>query len=169
MIASILALAAAVQQPGPASVHDEAVEKRLAGIVGDWTIEGQAKTFRNKCDWYAGRAFVICNAEDKKTGARSQSVFGYSKVRGRFTYQYFDSNGVSFLELGFPVGDEDIVFTDERPTGTGVARVQSTISRDELGELRFSQYRSVNGGPWVLSAQIDYAPAKPPARSRRRR
>ena len=44
---AVLLFAAA--QPAAAGVHPPEVEARLAAAVGDWTIEGMEKTYRETC------------------------------------------------------------------------------------------------------------------------
>lgn len=151
--------------PAVASTHPVDVEKRLAFLVGDWTLEGASKTYREQCVWYRNRAFVVCSAEDKKSGTVAQTIYGYSRLRERFTYQHYNSNGAVVFQLGFPSGEEGIVYTDERPSSGGVARVQTTIEPDELGVPSILEYRSTNGGPWTLRLRFQFQPL--PAKRRR--
>jgi len=159
MIGLALALAAQATSPAPVgSVHSAEVEPRLAALVGDWTIPGQETTYRETCDWFGPRAFVVCNATDASDGSRSQSTLGYSKARERYTYQTYSSSGNSRYEWGFPHAERGLVFTDERPAAAGTTRVQVWLEPQADGRLRFRQERSVNGGQWEQVADFFYVP-----------
>ena len=153
----LLGLAATAQAPA-ATIHSADVQTRLGYLVGDWTIEGQsARVFRQKCSWYSSRSFVLCTFEDKRDGSTGQTVFGYSKIERRYVNLRFDSKGGSQFQLGFPSGTYGIVFTDERPEAEGVARVQTTLNLEHDG-LRYTQYRSIEGGSWQRTADVRYVP-----------
>jgi len=146
----------------PATVprtHTPAVEARLGRLVGDWTIQGlPSNTFRQKCAWYGGSAFVVCNFQDQRDRSTGQVVFGYSELQKRFTYYRFDSRGRGVYQLGFPTGTYGIVFTDERLESDGWARVQTTLNLEDEG-LHYTQYRSLEGRTWQRIADFLYVPA----------
>ena len=152
--------AAAMPVAAMAQTHSPDIEARLAAGVADWTIAGQESTYRETCVWYGARAFVVCNSEDKSDNSRSVSILGYSKARERFTYHNYNANGSSRSEFGFPHGERGIVYTDERPSSEGLARVTTYLEPQADGRLRFRQERSVNGGPWKQSAHFYYVPRK---------
>lgn len=156
-----LALALAAL-PGAASpqTHPPDVEARLAGIVGDWTIGGQEQTYRETCVWYGARAFVACEFEDKSDGSIGRSILGYSKAKGRFTYQNYIGSGTSRHELGFPHQERGIVYTDERDSADGLARVTTWVEPQADGRLRFRQARSIKGGPWEQTVDFHYVRRK---------
>jgi hypothetical protein len=163
---SVLVMLIAAAAPATSRVNSSDVDKRLSFLVGSWTRAGQARTYREDCSWYRNRSFVVCNSQNTRDGSTAQTVYGYSRLRQRFTYQYYDSTGASIFQLGFPAGAEGIVFTDERPTAAGSTRLQMSYAPDELGVPQFSEYRSVNGGPWQLSASYEFQPLR---RARKRR
>jgi hypothetical protein len=165
-----LAAAAPAAAAPAAGVHPAEVEERLGRLVGDWAIQGLARTdFRQKCAWYGARAFVLCTFEDKRSGTTGQAAFGYSPVDKRFTYSLMDSTGRSLRQLGFPHGAYGLVFTDERLDAKGPTRVQTTFVVEDDG-LRFTDYRSVAGGTWQQAENFVLVPVRqaPPARRRRR-
>ena len=149
---------AAVALPGaaPGQTHPPYIEARLATVVGDWTIPGQEKTYRETCVWYGPRAFVTCEFEDKADGSFGRSILGYSKAKQRFTYQNYSASGTSRHELGFPHGTRGIVYTDERDSADGLARVSTFLEPQADGRLKFRQERSVKGGPWVQTVDFYY-------------
>ena len=153
-LVSIAALPAAAA----AQTHPPDIEARLAAGVGDWTIPGQEKTYRETCVWYGARAFVACEFEDKSDGTIGRSILGYSKAKGRFTYQNYTGAGTSRHELGFPHGPSGIVYTDEREGTDGLARVSTFLEPQADGRLRFRQEKSVKGGPWVQTVDFFYVP-----------
>ncbi len=166
----LLAAAAAAPAPSTTRVHSPSVDTRLGYLVGDWTIQGlTSRVYRQRCNWYSGRSFVLCTFEDRRDGTVGQAVFGYSKFQQRFTYARFDSTGRSIYQLGFPSGRYGIVFTDERPEPEGVTRLQVTFNLEDDG-LRYTQYKSVAGGFWQRTADFLYVPAtqRRPVRRRRR-
>lgn len=141
-----------------AQTHPPDIEARLAAGVGDWTIPGQEKTYRETCVWYGKRAFVTCEFEDKADGSFGRSTLGFSKAKGRFTYQNYTGAGTSRTELGFPHGERGIVYTDEREGADGLTRVSTFLEPQADGRLRFRQERSVKGGPWVQTVDFFYVP-----------
>ena len=139
-----------------AQVHSPEIEAHLAPVVGDWTIPGQEKTYRETCTWYGDRAFVACNFTDMSDGSRGHSILGYSKAKARFTYQNYISTGTSRYELGYPLGKDGIVYTDERLSGDEPARITTLLRPLPDGRLHFVQERSVKGGPWEKVADFYY-------------
>lgn len=139
-------------------VHTPEVEARLAALVGDWTLEGQQTTYRELCEWFADRAFVVCRASDATDGSSSVSILGYSVAEGRFTYHHYDGRGTSRSEAGFPHGVGGIVYTAERKTASGVVRSTTTLTPVPGGRLHFRLERSVDGGPWTVAADFHYIP-----------
>ena len=165
----ILALAPTAAPASPAA-HASNVDTRLGYLIGDWAIQGlPIKTFRQKCAWSSGRAFVICTFQDQRNRTTGETIFGYSEFQRRFTWYYWDSRGRSVYQLGFPAGGFGIVFTDERIEPEGSARTQTTINLEDEG-LRHTQYKSVQGAAWQRTADFFYVPAvqKRPAKKRRR-
>ena len=162
-VALALALTVAIAaQPGRAAAqtHPPDVEARLAPIVGDWTLPGQEKIYRETCVWYGARAFVACEFEDKSDGSIGRSILGFSRAKGRFTYQNYMGSGTSRHELGFPHQERGIVYTDERDTSEGLARIATFLEPQADGRLRFRQEKSVKGGPWVQTVDFFYVRRK---------
>lgn len=157
---TIAIAAAAIAAPALAQTHAPDIEARLAAVIGDWTIPGQEKTYRETCVWYGARAFVACEFADKSDGSIGRSILGYSKATGRFTYQNYTGAGTSRHELGFPHGARGIVYTDERPSADALARVTTYLEPQADGRLRFRQERSVNGGPWAQTVDFYYVRRK---------
>ena len=142
--------------PASAGVHPPEIEARLAEMVGDWTIEGQETVYRERCDWFRDRSFVVCTSEDIGDNSISQSIIGYSKAEGHFTYHNFGNSGASRSETGFAHGDRGLVFTSERRGADGLARSTITLTPLPDGRVRFRQERSVDGGPWTSAADFHF-------------
>jgi hypothetical protein len=145
-----------------AGVHPPDVEARLAALVGDWTLAGQEKTYRETCEWFADRAFVVCRASDARDGSSSVSVLGYSKADEAFTYLNYGSRGGSRMETGFPSGTRGITYVHERRRAGSILRSTTTLTPLDDGRLHFRQELSRNGGPWEESANFHYVPRRPP-------
>ncbi len=151
---------AALPSAAAAQTHPPDIQARLATIIGDWTIPGQENSYRETCVWYGKRAFVACTSTDSSDGSMSQSILGYSKAKGRFTYHNYSGSGSSRSELGFPHGTSGIVYTDERDSSDGLARISTFLEPQGDGRLKFRQERSVKGGPWVQTVEFFYVPRK---------
>lgn len=151
-------LALLLAQQASGGVHTPQVEGRLAALVGDWTLEGQQDSYRELCEWFADRAFVVCRASDSTDGSSSVSILGYSVAEGRFTYHHYNGRGTSRSEAGFPHGVGGIVYTAERKTSSGVVRSTTTLTPVPDGRLHFRLERSVDGGPWTVAAEFHYIP-----------
>jgi hypothetical protein len=139
-----------------AGVHPPEIEARLAALVGDWTIPGQERTYRELCEWYAERAFVVCNSLDASDGSKSVSILGYSKAEGVFTYHNYGHLGGSRSELGFPAGSRGLVYTYERRRGGDLLRSTTYLTPLDDGRLHFRSERSRNGGPWEETTNFHY-------------
>lgn len=150
-------LAAMVLPSGAAAaVHPPEIEARLAAVVGDWTVEGQEGSFRERCEWYGDRAFVVCTSEDSNDGSASQSIIGYSAADGHFTYHHYASTGSSNSRIGFPYGERGMVYTAERRTPAGIVRMTTTVNPQPDGRIHFREERSLDGGPWTEAVQFFY-------------
>jgi hypothetical protein len=151
-----VAALALVGGAGAASVHPAEIEARLAPLVGDWTIEGHEATYRETCEWFAGRSFVVCNTTDSSDGSASQSVLGYSAFEQRFTYHNYTNSGTSNTRFGYPFGDNGLAYTLERRNASGYYRVTTYIAPQPDGRLHFREERSTNGAPWKETANFYY-------------
>lgn len=166
LCAGTVMLAATLTGAAQAQVHDNDIEARLSHIVGDWTIEGQEQTYRERCEWYGQRAFVVCNSEDSTDGSRSVSILGYSRASRQFTYHNYNSRGTSRSEAGFPHSESGIVYTDTRTIAASETRTQTTLTPQSDGRLNFRLEQSINGGPWEVVADFDYVPRQSRMRHR---
>lgn len=160
MKAALLLIFGLQSATAAAQVHPPEVEAHLAPIVGDWTIPGQEQTYRETCSWYGARAFVVCSFSDSSDGSSGQSILGFSKAKERFTYQNYASSGSSRYELGYPLGKDGLVYTDERLSGGELARVTTLVRPQPDGRLHFVQERSVKGGPWEKVVDFHYVRRK---------
>ena len=166
---ALLAPAAVAAPPAGASVHPPAVEEKLAPLVGDWTIQGLAKTqFRQKCSWFGTRALVLCSFDDRRSGIKGQLAFGYSALEKRFTYTLLDSTGRHLHQLGFPYGKYALVFIGERLDPLGPARFQTSFLVGDDG-LVFTEFRSVAAGDWQKVQSYVLVPVNQSPAAKRRR
>lgn len=143
-----------------AGVHSPDVEARLTYFVGDWTVKGQEATYREKCDWYGDRAFVVCFSEDKSDNSSSYSILGYSQADANFTYHSYRDSGSSNTRAGFPHGDRGIVYVRERRGDAGHIRTSTFLEPRSDGSIHFREDQSTNGGAWKTSYQFDYVRRK---------
>lgn len=155
MIAALLWAAAAA-----APVHPLAIEKHLAPLVGEWTRAGKEASYRDSCSWFDRRSFVVCTLTDVDSGVRVNAIVGYSKERERFTYQNYGNDGGSRVEYGYALGDNGLVFTDERVIAGKATRLTTRMERQPDGRLQITQDRSTMGGPWQQVAQVYYVPRR---------
>jgi hypothetical protein len=151
----VLLLAAA---PALAGVHPPEIEARLAWLVGDWTVPGQERTYRETCKWYGDRAFVECAWSDSSDGTHGRSLLGYSRADAHFTYHNYGHDGRSRSEFGFPSGERGLAFIDQRRTASGWVRTTTTLTPLADGRIHFQRARSVDGGPWQAGDDFHYVP-----------
>lgn len=153
-----LGVMAAVAAPALAAVHAPEIEARLGWLVGDWTLAGHEATYRETCEWYGDRAFVVCSSSDSGDGSHSRSILGYSQADGHFTYHNYGNDGRSRSESGFPAGERGLAFIDQRRTASGWVRSTTTLTPTPDGRIHFRRERSVNGGPWQTTSDFHYLP-----------
>ena len=156
MIRSSLFAAFLMASPAMAGVHPPEVEARLGMLVGDWTVVGRETTYRDKCDWFGDRSFVICIARNSAKNSLDQTIVGYSKEDGHYTYFSFGNSGESNARIGFPSGERGLVMTTERRQPAGLTRITTLLEPQADGRLRIREDRSVDGGPWSMTAEIFY-------------
>ena len=95
MVRSMLLAAFLVSSPAMAGVHPTEVEARLGMLVGDWTVVGRETTYRDTCDWFGDRSFVICITHNSAKNSLDQTIVGYSREDGHYTYFSFGNSGES--------------------------------------------------------------------------
>ena len=156
MIRSILFAAFLAASPAMAGVHPAEVEARLGALVGDWTVVGRETTYRDTCDWFGDRSFVICIARNSAKNSLDQTIVGYSKEDGHYTYFSFGNSGESNARIGFPSGEGGLVMTTERRQPAGLTRITTLLEPQADGRLRIREDRSVDGGSWNMTAEIFY-------------
>ena len=148
--------------PAVAGVHPPEVEQRLSIAVGDWTIEGMEGAYRETCDWYPGRSFVVCNTVEREKGqeSRSVSILGWSAQDRTYTYHHYGDSGRSRSERGFPSEAGGLVYLGERNGPDGLTQTRSTLDPLPGGAkgAMFRQERSINGGAWKQSVTLKYVP-----------
>jgi hypothetical protein len=144
-----------------AGVHPPEVEQRLAFLVNDWTIEGAEETYRENCEWYADRSFVVCNSDDRESGesVRSVSVLGWSAATQNYTYHHYAQNGRSRSETCFANEQGGLTCLGARRDGARLIETRSHIW-PEAGGAAFRSERSENGGPWKETIKLRYVPRK---------
>ena len=158
-LAALLLVAASAT--ANAGVHPAAVEQRLAFIVNDWTIEGAEATYRETCEWYAQRSFVVCNTVDREGGspAHSVSILGWSEATQNYTYHNYGDSGRSRSETCFANALGGLTCLNQRRDGAKLIESRSHIW-PVAGGAAFRNERSENGGPWKETVRIKYVPRK---------
>ncbi|HET9427524.1 MAG TPA: hypothetical protein VFO69_04115 [Allosphingosinicella sp.] len=157
-----LFLAAALAQSAvPTGVHPPEVERQLAFLVDDWTIEGMEATYRETCRWYHQRSFVVCETTDSSEGAPSHSVsiLGWSAATRNYTYHHYGQSGRSRSETCFANDQRGLTCLGERRTDDGLLQTRSHIWPVE-GGAAFRSERSLNGGPWTETVSLKYVPRR---------
>ena len=119
-----------------------------------------AASYRDQCVWYDRRAFVVCSLTDSRSGARVQAIVGYSQEDQRYTYQSYANSGASRIYYGHALGDDGIVFTEERKVEGKLARLTTSMIPQPDGRLRLVQERSVMGQPWQKVGEVLYIKRK---------
>lgn len=142
-----------------AGVHPPEVEKRLSFLVNDWTIEGAEATYRETCEWYADRSFVVCNTVDREGGtpSRSVSILGWSEATQNYTYHHYGQSGRSRSETCFANDLGGLTCLGERRDGSKLIESRSYIWPVQ-GGAAFRNERSENGGPWKETVRLKYVP-----------
>lgn len=156
MMRSVLCAALLVASPAMAGTHPADVEARLGMLVGDWTVVGRETTYRDTCEWFGGKSFVICITHNSAKNTLDQTIVGYSKEDGHYTYFSFGNSGESNARIGFPSGERALVLTTERRQPGGLTRITTLLEPQADGRLRIREERSVDGGPWKTTAEIFY-------------
>ena len=151
----------ALHSAAAAGVHPPEVERQLAFLVNDWTIEGAEATYRENCEWYAQRSFVVCNSVDREGGVpvHSVSILGYSAASQNYTYHHYAQNGRSRSETCFASAEGGLTCLGERRDGAKLIESRSHIW-PVAGGAAFRNERSENGGPWKETVRLKYVPRK---------
>lgn len=159
IVALVCVSSAAAAQAG---VHPAEVEQRLSFIVNDWTIEGAEATYRETCEWYADRSFVVCNTVDRDGGtpAHSVSILGWSAAAHNYTYHHYGQNGRSRSETCFANEQGGLTCLGHRRDGPKLIESRSYIW-PVAGGAAFRNERSEDGGPWKETVRLKYVPRKP--------
>lgn len=144
-----------------AASAEENPRDRLAMAVGDWTIEGREKTFREVCEWFHDRSHVVCNSESRgpKGVKKGVTVFSYSDAEGRYSYYHYSSSGVAVAQDIFFQG-QTLISTVEHKRGRDVVREQVWLTPQGDGAMEFREQVSTNGGPWEQTALFRYVRVK---------
>ncbi|HZW15458.1 MAG TPA: hypothetical protein VFF66_04290 [Brevundimonas sp.] len=140
-----------------AGAHPPEVERPLAFLVNDWTIEGSEAGYRETCRWYHQRSFVVCETVDQTGGTpdHSVSIFGWSAATNNYTYHHYAQNGRSRSETCFANELQGLTCLGEWRTDAGLVQSRSHIWPVD-GGAAFRNERSVNGGPWSETVRLKY-------------
>jgi hypothetical protein len=152
-------LACALPAAAVAGVHPADVEQRLSFLVNDWTIEGAEATYREHCEWYPERSFVVCNSEDRESGTpvRSVSILGWSAASQTYTYHHYAQSGRSRSEECFANEQGGLTCLGQRRDGPNLIESRSHIWPVQ-GGAAFRNERSENGGAWKDTVHLKYVP-----------
>jgi hypothetical protein len=144
-----------------AGVHPSEIEQRLAFLANDWTIKGAEATYRENCEWYSERSFVVCNSEDSESGkpVRSVSIFGWSAASQNYTYHHYAEDGRSRSETCFANNQGGLTCLGQRRDGPKLVESRSHIWPVQ-GGADFRSERSENGGAWKETVRLKYVPRK---------
>lgn len=142
-----------------AGVHPAEVEQRLSFLVNDWTIEGAEGTYRENCQWYEQRSFVVCSTIDRESGnpVHSVSILGWSAATQNYTYHNYGQSGRSRSETCFANDRAGLTCLYQRRDGPRLIESRSHIY-PVAGGAEFYNERSENGGPWEETVRLKYIP-----------
>lgn len=80
----------------------------------------------------------------------------YSQKDQRYTYQSYANSGASHIYQGYALGDNGIVFTEERKVESKLARITTSMIPQSDGRLRLVQERSMIGQPEQTVGEVFY-------------
>lgn len=141
--------------------HPPEVEKQLSFMVNDWTVEGKEATYRETCQWYAERSFVVCNTVDRERGPTTHSVgiLGWSAATRNYTYHHYSQFGRSRSEACYPNDRAGLTCVYADRDGAKLVESRSHIWPVPGGAV-FRHEQSENGGPWKETVRLNYVPRK---------
>lgn len=153
----IAAAAQPPQTPKPGPEHE-----RLGYFVGKWTSEGEMKpgpmgpggkmTSTETCEWFDGRAAVICRSEGTgPTGAtKGLGILSYSPEEKVYTYYGVENNpgmAMTSVPRGTVQGDT-WTYTDEALMGGSKVKTRVTIKEVSPTSQTF-RMEVEQDGKWV--------------------
>lgn len=129
---------------------------KLAFFEGTWTVKGSESTYRETCEWFQNRRFLVCKGEDTEgpNPDWTMSIFGYSKDKQAYTHTVFPTSGVQRTILGWVHGTTWI-FTGESQAGGDTSRSHVTIAPTKKG-FTFRREVSINGLAWKRMNDFTY-------------
>jgi Protein of unknown function (DUF1579) len=131
--------------------------KRVAYGLGTWKIEGEFKPFAGmpggkftatqKCEWYTGGFFLMCNSNGTSPMGPEKAVSfqGYDTNEKVYTYHEFNNTGEAISAKGTVDGDT-WHWTAESQMGDKKITVHVTIKEVSKTEYTFKLEMSQNGG-----------------------
>ena len=154
LAAAVISMSAAAAHATQQSTDDP--YSKLAFFEGSWTVEGQESTYKEVCEWFPNRRFLICKAEDKEGGTPkwTMSIFGFSTEKRSFTHTLFGRSG-SIRTIHGWLNGSNWIFTGETEAGGDTTRMHITIKPTKKGFV-FRQDVSVNGATWKKAAEFTY-------------
>lgn len=162
----VLSLAVSIQAQAPQGPPKPGPEvKKLAYNLGTWNLEGESKAFgpmpggkvssTEKCSWYSGGFFVMCNSQ--ATGpmgsGKSVSFMGYDADQKVYTYHAFESSGDVIDAKGTVDGDTWNWTADSR-MGDDKYSVRVTVKHVSPTEYTFKLEMSKNGGDFSVVQEM---------------
>ena len=161
IVASFLFVTSLNQANGQ-STKPTTEHKKLAALVGRWTIQGMEDRYLEICDMYTGGYFLVCNSEIKtKSGGLNKgvSIMGYSTEAKDITYYHYGSTGASRTLRGRIDEDGSLYFEGEETIKGKLTKTRVAMKR--VGEnYDFKEETSTDGAPWTISTSIVYIRAK---------
>lgn len=152
----VFALMSMLPAAGRAEAQAADPYRALAFFEGKWTIKGSESTYRETCEWFQNRRFLICRAEDSEGGSAdwTMSIFGYSRDKQAYTHTAFPSSGAQRTIQGW-VDGQTWTFTGESQAANETHRSHVTITPTENGFV-FRREVSTNGRPWERKQEYTY-------------
>lgn len=128
----------------------------LGFFAGTWTIRGHEASYRERCDWLPGAAFLACRSVDRSDEPPSHglSIFGYLESDGLYTYHGFGGSGSQRNLRG---GLQDGVWRFYGDSGRGPEwRRWQVVITPTPGGFSFREEVSDRGGPWRESVALEF-------------
>lgn len=142
-------------------MHPAEVENETILMVNDWTIVGKEGTYRETCECYAERSFVMCNTVDRARGPTTHSVgiLRWSEATRNHSYHYYSQFGRTRSEICFRNDLSGLSCVHADREGEKLIESRSHIWPLPSGAV-FSHEQSETGGPWKETVRLSYVARK---------
>lgn len=151
------------QEPAKPGPEHEA----LGYWVGTWKWESENKLTAAKysggttCEWFAGNFQVVCHDHIEGTPWAAQSIRGYN-LNGAGGYYRLQITSVGGGQLSRGTRDGNTWTWEHESQGAAgkPVRARLTYTRVSPTSMTRKTEQSIDGGPWVVTAEMTWAKVK---------